>query len=157
VGLLFAAIGLALGAAAGYAALRVLARAEPRDPAAQAELDRAVASVDRELAANLELTTMYDQTRQAFVLENGQFEAHRSVLEREVPAAYRQVAALYERIPEAEMAMERRGPAGSIPGPDRETVQAWEGDAREAQRTLRSAAVERPASPLRRLLARLRV
>ena len=33
-------------------------------------LQRAVAAVDRELAADLEMTTMFDQTRQAVVLES---------------------------------------------------------------------------------------
>ena len=47
-----------------------------RDPADQAELERAVAAVDRELAVDLELLSMFDQTKQAFVLENGQFLAH---------------------------------------------------------------------------------
>ncbi|MGH2500100.1 MAG: hypothetical protein ACRDF0_08445, partial [Candidatus Limnocylindria bacterium] len=118
----------ALGAAA-LLAIRALTRPHRRDPAAQAVLDRAVAAVDRELAADLELTTMFDQTRQPAVLENGQFAAHREVLEREAPAAWALAAALYERLPEAEAAMERRGPANSLRGEDRAIVETWEGDA----------------------------
>jgi hypothetical protein len=39
-----------------------------RSAEAQARLDRAVAAIDRELAANLELTSMFDQTKQPFFL-----------------------------------------------------------------------------------------
>ncbi len=112
-----------------------------RAPAAQAALERAVARVDRELAADLELMAMFDQTKQAFVLENGEFLAARDVLEREAPSAYAAVADLYERIPVTEAAMERRGPAGSIADADLALVHAWEGDVRAAQRTLREALV----------------
>jgi hypothetical protein len=120
--------------------------ARKRTPAAQAELDRAVAAVDRELAADLEMMSMFDQTKQAFVLENAQFLRFRAVLEREIPDAYASVSSLYERIPVTESAMERRGPAGSIRDDDRATIHEWEGDAREAQRTLRSAATAAPPS-----------
>lgn len=140
--------------------------ARRRTPEAQAELDLAVAAVDRELAADLEIMSMFDQTKQAFVLENAQFLRFRTVLEREIPEAYVSVSSLYERIPATESAMERRGPAGSIRDDDRATIHEWEGDAREAQRTLRSAATAAPASawseirkklppPLQRLLDRL--
>ena len=133
----------------------------------QAELDRAVAAVDRELAADLEMMSMFDQTKQAFVLENAQFLRFRAVLEREIPDAYAPVSSLYERIPVTESAMERRGPAGSIRDDDRATIHEWEGDAREAQRTLRSAATAAPPStwseiwkklpsPLQRLVDRFR-
>jgi hypothetical protein len=149
-------LALGLGLVAGYGAVRALTRVERREPAAQAALERAVAAVDRELSANLELTTMYDQTKQAFVLENGQFQAHRQVLQRETPEAFQEVVALYGRIPEAEAAMERRGPAGSVKEADRDLVYTWEGDARGAQRTLRAAAATPPSSRLERLLARLR-
>lgn len=147
-----AAIVLLASAVAGY----VLTRAPGRSAAAQAELDRAVAAVDRELAADLELTAMFDQTKQAFVLENGQYGLHAGTLLREVPEAAAFVADLYARLPAAESAMERRGPAGSLKDADREIVESWEGDAREAQRRLRAAALGRPVVPWKKLIARLR-
>ena len=126
--------------------------------AAQRDLAEAVAAVDRELAANLELTSMFDQTKQAFVLENGQWQLHRSKIAGELPSAHAFVEDLYRRIPDAESAMERRGPANSLKDEDREIVEAWEGDAREAQRRLR-ADLEQPEPPipvrLLRLIARL--
>ncbi len=128
-----------------------------RSPREQADLDAAVAAVDRELAANLELTTMFDQTRQAFVLENGQFAIFGEVLERALPEAHAEAAALYARIPETETAMERRGPANSITEADRLVVQAWEGDARHLQPVLRAAAAAPPPSGWDRLRARLHV
>lgn len=118
---------------------------------------RAVAAVDRELAANLELAAIFGQTRQAFVLENGQFEAYRAVLEREVPEAHARAADLYARIPAAEAAMEKRGPANSLPEAERAIVEAWEGDARAVQQALRAAVAARPPSALERLIARLGV
>lgn len=138
--------------AAGYR----LTRAPRRSAEAQAELDRAVAAVDRELAADLELTAMFDQTKQAFVLENGQYALHAGTLGREIPEAAAFAADLYARLPEAESAMERRGPAGSLKDADREIVESWEGDAREAQRRLRAAATARPVPPWRKAIARLR-
>src|SRR5688572_14410129 len=109
--------------------------------------------------------SMFDQTKQAFVLENAQFLRFRTVLEREIPDAYAFLSDLYERVPATESAMERRGPAGSIRDDDRATIHEWEGDAREAQRTLRSAATAAPPStwteirkklptPLQRLIDR---
>ncbi len=127
----------------------------PRSAEAQAALDRAVAAIDRELAANLELTSMFDQTKQAFVLENGQWQIHAPTIGRELPGAHAFAADLYARMPDAESAMERRGPANSLKDDDREIVERWEGDAREAQRRLR-ADLARPEPPLfRRLFARL--
>jgi hypothetical protein len=121
----------------------------------QTRLDRAVAAIDRELAANLELTSMFDQTKQAFVLENGQWHIHGATVARELPAAHAFAADLYGRLPDAESAMERRGPANTVTEQDREIVERWEGDAREAQRRLR-ADLARPApSALRRFIARL--
>jgi hypothetical protein len=118
-----------------------------------AALARAVAAIDRELAANLELTSMFDQTKQAFVLENGQWQLHGAIVARELPAAHAFLDDLYRRLPEAESAMERRGPANSLPDADREIVERWEGDAREGQRRLR-AELARPApGPLARLRA----
>lgn len=149
---------VAAGAAILAAIATVLLGRRPvRGPGAQAELDRAVAAVDRELAANLELTTMFDQTRQAFVLENGEFASHAAVLEREIPEVHVQAAALYGRIPEAESAMERRGPANTLKDADRLLVESWEGDARAVQAALRAAGVAPPPSPLERLIARLGV
>ena len=146
----------AVAVLAGVAAL-AFGRRPGREPAAQAELDRAVAAVDRELAADLELTTMFDQTRQAFVLENGQFALHADVLAREVPQVHGHLADLYVRIPETESAMERRGPANTLKDEDRLIVEGWEGDARALQVALRSAAAAPPPSPLERLIARLGV
>lgn len=124
-----------------------------RSADAQAALDRAVAAIDRELAADLELTAMFDQTKQAFVLENGQWALHGSVVARELPAAHAFLGDLYGRIPAAESAMERRGPAGSLRDADRAIVETWEGDAREGQRLLRAAAARRPQSFIERLIA----
>jgi hypothetical protein len=126
-----------------------------RSREAQAQLERAVAAVERELAANLELTSVFDQTKQAFVLENGQWHIHGSTIARGLPAAHAFAAELYARMPEAESAMERRGPANSLKDDDREIVERWEGDAREAQRRLR-ADLDRPEpSFLRRLVTRM--
>jgi len=126
-----------------------------RSAEAQARLDRAVAAIDRELAANLELTSMFDQTKQPFVLENGQWQLHGGTIEKELPGAHAFAAELYARIPDAESAMERRGPANSLKDSDREIVERWEGDAREAQRRLRADLVRPAPSLLRRLIARL--
>lgn len=128
-----------------------------RAPDRQAELDTAVAAIDRELAANLELTAMFDQTRQAFVLEMGQFGLHEEVLQRELPETHERVAAVYARIPEAESAMERRGPANTLKDADRTIVESWEGDARALQRQLRDAAAAPLPSQLSQLFARLGV
>lgn len=132
-----------------------------RSPEAQAELQRAVAALDRELAADLELTGMFDQTKQAFVLEMGQWSIHARTIERESPDLHRFLADLYGRIPEAESAMERRGPANTLKDVDRDIVQRWEGDAREAQRLLRGDRSRTPPRPttrpslVSRLIARL--
>lgn len=150
------AVGLAALAASGALALSYVARAPRRSADAQAQLDRAVAAVDRELAANLELTTMFDQTRQAIVLENGQFAAHQAILAREVPGAHARAADLYRRIPDTESAMERRGPANSLRDADRLIVEGWEGDARDLQHALRRAAASAGPSALGALAARLR-
>lgn len=147
----------ALVAAAAAALLRVSVP-ERRTPEQQRDLERAVADVDRELAADLELMSMFDQTKQAFVLENGQFLAHRSTLDRIAPEAAAELGGIYDRIGEVEAAMERRGPAGSIADADLALVHAWEGDVRAAQRGLRAAVVpgRRPlwAEVRRRLLRR---
>ena len=132
---------------------RVLGR---RDRATRERLGRSVAAVDRELAANLELAAMFDQTHQAVVFENGEFARHRGVLEHEVPGAFAEVDDVYARIPQTETAMERRGPAGSVRPEDRATIEAWEGDVRAAQRALREAASGPPPSLVSLLGRRLR-
>jgi hypothetical protein len=125
------------------------------DPEQRRRLERAVADVDRELAANLELTSMFDQTRQAVVLENGEFMRHRATIELGLGVAYRPLADLYSRIPDTESAMERRGPANSIRDDDRRLIENWEGDARAVQRGLRVALATPGRSPLVTLLRRL--
>ncbi len=117
------------------------------DPEEQPRLVNAVADVDRELAANPELTSMYDQTHQAVVLENAQFTRHRATIEAGLAASFKALADLYSRVPAAESAMERRGPANSIRDDDRALIETWEGDARVVQRDLRQAlaAPRRPA------------
>ena len=125
------------------------------DPEERRRLERAVADIDRELAANLELTSMFDQTHQAVVLENGEFVRHRGAIETGLRAAYAPLADLYGRIPDAEAAMERRGPANSLRDDDRAIIETWEGDARSAQRGLREALMAPRPTPLARLLIRL--
>ena len=132
---------------------RILGR---RDPARRHDLARAVAAVDRELAGNLELTAMFDTTSQAVVFENGEFVRHRDILAGEVPGAFAWLADVYERMSQTEGAMERRGPAGSIRPEDRSVIEAWEGDVREAQRTLRLEAQAGPPTPWSALFGRLR-
>jgi hypothetical protein len=127
-----------------------------RTPEEQEALERAVALVDRELAADLELMSMFDQTKQAFVLENGQFLAAGPTLERLATAAFAFVADVYARIPTVETSMERRGPAGTIPLEDELAIHEWEGDAREAQRLLRASLAQTPASRWSFLYDRLR-
>lgn len=127
-----------------------------REPERQRELDAAAAAVDRELAANLELTALFDQTHQAVVFENSEFARHGAVLARELPDEHRTVASVYSRMPDTESAMERRGPAGSLRPGDRALIEAWEGDARDTQRMLRAAARRAPPSLIEHLLARLR-
>ena len=126
------------------------------DPEQRQRLGRAVADLDRELAANLELTSMFDQTKQAVVLENGEFMRHRATVETGLAVAYGPLADLYSRIPDTESAMERRGPANSIRDDDRRLIENWEGDARAAQRGLREAFARPPLSPFSNLLKRLR-
>jgi len=127
-----------------------------RDPARRARLEAAVAAIDRELAANLELSSMFDQTHQAVVFENGEFARHGEALRSEIAAAHANVAYVYERMPATESAMERRGPANSIRTEDRALIETWEGDVRAAQRAMREAASAAPASVWVSLLAWLR-
>jgi hypothetical protein len=150
-------IGIAAGLAGLVAAVVAwLARPLPVDRRARAALAEAVGAVDRELAANLELMTMFDQTKQAVVLENGEFVRHRATLEREAVGPAESVASLYSRMPETESAMERRGPANSLRDADRRLIEGWEGDAREAQRALRATLAAGPIVGWAALRARLR-
>jgi hypothetical protein len=125
------------------------------DPEQRLRLERAVADLDRELAANLELTSMFDQTKRAVVLENGEFTRHRATIETGLAVASGPLADLYSRISDTEAAMERRGPANSIRDDDRRLIETWEGDARSVQRELRDALARPPLSPLASLLKRL--
>ena len=145
------AAAVALAAAAAW-----LARPIAPDPDRRAQLSNAVGALDRELAANLELMTMFDQTKQAVVLENGQFAVHRTALEREAPPVAASLADLYARMPDAESAMERRGPANSIREADRLIIETWEGDARAAQRALRASLDPHVLRGWRAAIARLR-
>jgi len=147
---LVAAIVAAAAAVVGW-----LARPLAPDPDERQRVSLAVTAVDRELAANLELTTMFDQTKQAVTLENGEFARHRETLERSARPAAAALTALYERMSAAESAMERRGPANSLRPEDRQLIEAWEGDAREVQRSLRAALDARPLAGLAAVSARL--
>ena len=147
---LVAAIVAAAAAAVGW-----LARPLSTDPDERRRLGAAVSAVDRELAANLELTTMFDQTKQAVTLENGEFARHRTTLERNARPTAAAVAALYGRMSATESAMERRGPANSLRPEDRGLIEAWEGDAREVQRSLRAVLDAQPPAGLAAVSARL--
>lgn len=132
---------------------RVLGAPAPED---RARLAAAAAAVDRELAANIELASLWDQTHQAVTFENGEFSRHSRAIDLTAPFAFGLLVDVYERIPRTEGAMERRGPVNSITPQDKSLVEAWEGDVREAQRQLR-AAVSAPApSTWSLLVARLR-
>lgn len=132
---------------------RILGR---RDARRRARLERAAADVGREIAGNLELAGLFDQTHQAVVFENGEFARHRAVLEAEVPAAYAELADVYARVPATEDAMARRGPAASVRPEDRALIERWEGDVREAQRRLLVDASASPPSLASLLVDRLR-
>jgi hypothetical protein len=99
---------------------------------------------------------MFDQTKQAVVLENGEFIRHGETIEAGLAGAHGPLADLYSRIPDMESAMERRGPANSLRDADRLIIETWEGDARAAQRGLRQALATPPVSPISALLKRLR-
>lgn len=132
-----------------------LARPLAPDPDERRKFTEAVNAVDRELAANLELTTMFDQTKQAVTLENGEFARHSATLASNAADVAGAIAALYDRMSEAELAMERRGPANSLRPADRELIEGWEGDARDAQRALRESLAKGPLAGWRALSARL--
>jgi hypothetical protein len=126
------------------------------DPEERRRLERAAADIDRELAANLELTSLFDQTHQAVVLENGEFARHRATIEAGLTAAYGPLVDLYSRVPDTESAMERRGPANTLRDDDRMLIETWEGDARAAQRGLQEALAAPQPSRSALLLRRLR-
>jgi hypothetical protein len=118
----------------------------------------AAAAIDRELAANIELASLWDQTHQAVVFENAEFARHAAVLRRLTSGAFdfELLDEVYTRMPSVESAMERRGPVNSIKPEDKSFVETWEGDVREAQRWLRAAVVAPPPSAWALLMARLR-
>lgn len=133
---------------------RVLGR---RPPERQRQLEAAAAAVDRELAANLELSAMFDTTQQAFVFENAAFGKHDAALHADMEtAAYESVAVIYRDMPAVETAMERRGPANSVRPDDRALIEGWEGNVRVAQRALRDAPSRKPPPVWVSLIARLR-
>jgi hypothetical protein len=150
-GVLGAVVAVVLAAVFGW-----LARPLPPDPRRRAALAEAIEAVDRELAANIELMSMFDQTRQAVVLENGEFIRHRAILESDASPAAGGVADLYGRMADTESAMERRGPSNTLKEEDRRLIEAWEGDAREAQRALRRALAQPPPRGWAAAIARLR-
>ena len=122
---------------------RLLGAPTPQD---RERLASAAAAVDRELAANIELAALWDQTHQAATFENGEFARHGEAMRAAAPEAAVLIDAVYERIPATESAMERRGPVNSIAGSDKALVEGWEGDVREAQRALRAAVAAPPPS-----------
>ena len=126
------------------------------DPEARALFERAAGAVDRELAGNLELSAMFDQTHQAAVFENGEFARHTAPLRAWAPDAFALLEVVYVGIPATESAMERRGPANTMKPDDLALIERWEGDVREAQRLLRLALAAPPPSAWSLLLARLR-
>ncbi len=127
----------------GHSMMSMVNEGVPSHPVARADIARAVGAVDRELAGALELTTMFDQTRQAVVLENAEFLRFRELLAAELaPATTAALDHLYAGLPEAESAMERRGPANTLKDADRRIVENWEGDAREVQRLLRASLLQ---------------
>lgn len=127
-----------------------------RDPERQHRLVTASAAVDRELAANLELSAMFDTTHQAFVFENAAWLQHTAVLRDDMlDAEFDAVALVYRDMTDVETAMERRGPANTIRPDDRALIETWEGNVRVAQRALRDAPKQKPPSVWQLLLARL--
>ena len=109
-------------------------------PEERARLAEAASAVDRELAANIELASMWDQTHQAVVFENAEFSRHAGAIGAGAPDVFEALTQAYARMPDAESAMERRGPANTIRPDDLALVETWEGDVRSAQRDLRAAA-----------------
>src|SRR5258708_12101588 len=81
-----------------------------RDPEARARFERAAAAVDRELAGNLELSAMFDQTHQAAVFENAEFARHGAALRTSAADAFVLIDAVYTGIPATDSAMDRPRP-----------------------------------------------
>src|SRR5688572_4391584 len=102
---LFAAI---LAAAAGVVAW--LARPFAPDPGERRKCADAGNAVARGLRASSRPTTVSDRTRQADALERGESARHSATLARNAAPVAAAVAALYDRMSETEVAMERRGP-----------------------------------------------
>jgi len=134
---------------------RLLGAPAPED---RPRLVAAAAAVDRELAANIELASLWDQTHQAVVFENAEFGRHATVLRSITSVAFdfELLDEVYARMPSVESAMERRGPVNSIKPEDKTIVETWEGDVREAQRWLRAAVNAPPASAWQLLIRRVR-
>jgi hypothetical protein len=134
---------------------RLLGAPAPED---RSRLQAATAAIDRELAANIELASLWDQTHQAVVFENAEFARHSAVLRRltSLTFDFELLDEVYARMPSVESAMERRGPVNSIKPEDKTIVETWEGDVREAQRWLRAAANAPPASAWALLVRRVR-
>lgn len=133
---------------------RLLGAPAPED---RAQLEVVAAAIDRELAANIELASLWDQTHQAVVFENAEFARHTAALRRLSSGAFdfELLSEVYARMPAVESAMERRGPVNSIRTEDKSFVESWEGDVREAQRWLRAAVNAPPPSAWALLVARL--
>ena len=132
---------------------RLLGAATPEE---RARLADAASDVDRELAANIELASMWDQTHQAVVFENAQFSRHADAIRAAAPAVFEALTQAYARMPETESAMERRGPANTIRPDDLALIEAWEGDVRGVQRELRASANAPEPSLWRLFMERLR-
>jgi hypothetical protein len=132
---------------------RLLGAPAPED---RPRLAAAAAAIDRELAANIELASLWDQTHQAVVFENAEFARHAAELRRLTSGAFdfELLDEVYTRMPSVESAMERRGPVNSIKPEDKMFVETWEGDVREAQRWLRAAVAAPPPSAWALLRAR---
>src|SRR6266513_605193 len=83
------------------------------------------------------------------------FAALAGWLARQAGPAAAAVAKLYDPMSLAEAAMVRRGPANSLRAEDRQLIEGWEGDAREAQRSLRASLEARSLRGWAALSARL--
>src|SRR5688572_33318557 len=98
---------------------------------------------------------MFDQTKQAVVLENGEFTRHNSTIQAGLAAAHGPLADLYARIPDTETAMERRGTANSLRDADRSLIETCEVEAQAAQRCRLEVVASPPRSSFGALLSRL--
>jgi len=75
-------------ASIAYESMGFLDRFIRPDPEKRAAFERAAADVDRELAANIELSAMFDQTHHGVTFENAQFVRHIAVLRASAPEAF---------------------------------------------------------------------